>query len=35
MSRPVPASDIHHYKPMFSINEDAWWLHKSARNVKH
>ena len=35
MSRPVQASDIHHYKPMFSINEDAWWLHKTARSIKH
>lgn len=23
----VAAGDIHHYKPIFSINQTAWWLH--------
>ena len=21
------AEDIHHYKPIFSINRTAWWVH--------
>lgn len=28
ISRAVQASVIRHYKPIFSINEDAWWLHR-------
>lgn len=24
----VPASRIHHYKPLYSINESHWWLHR-------
>ena len=27
----VQASVIRHYKPIFSINEDAWWLHRPKR----
>lgn len=23
------ASDIHHYKPIFSLNRSGWWLHKA------
>lgn len=23
----VPALDIYHYKPIFGINEDAWWFY--------
>lgn len=29
INRPVRASDIHHYKPMFALNEEAWWLYES------
>ena len=25
----VPADAIHHYRPVFSINETTWWLHRS------
>jgi predicted transglutaminase-like cysteine proteinase len=28
IKRTVQASAIHHYKPIFSINEDSWWLHR-------
>src|SRR5690242_8916717 len=24
----VPANSIKHYNPVFSINEDGWWLHR-------
>ena len=24
----VPAEIIRHYRPVYSINEDAWWLHR-------
>lgn len=24
----VPAGAIRHYRPIYSINEDAWWLHR-------
>lgn len=27
-SKVVPASAIHHYQPVYSINEDGWWLHR-------
>lgn len=27
ISDVVPATSIHHYKPVYSINEEAWWLH--------
>lgn len=29
----VPASVILHYRPYYSINEDAWWLHEGRRTV--
>jgi predicted transglutaminase-like cysteine proteinase len=32
MNRPMPASAIHHYNPIFSINEEAWWRHMRKRN---
>jgi len=28
VSSVVPASAIHHYKPVYSINENGWWLHR-------
>jgi len=34
IQRTVQASVIRHYKPIFSINEDAWWLHRPRRG-KH
>jgi hypothetical protein len=24
----VPANSIRHYQPVFSINEEGWWLHR-------
>ncbi len=24
----VPASSIHHYRPIYSLNETTWWLHR-------
>jgi predicted transglutaminase-like cysteine proteinase len=24
----VPANSVHHYNPVFSINEPGWWLHR-------
>jgi len=29
IKRMVQASVIHHYQPIFSINEEAWWLHRA------
>jgi predicted transglutaminase-like cysteine proteinase len=29
ISKVVPASSIHHYQPVYSINENGWWLHRS------
>jgi predicted transglutaminase-like cysteine proteinase len=29
ISTVVPASSIHHYQPVYSINEAGWWLHRS------
>ena len=29
--RVVAHSDIRHYKPYFSMNENSWWLHKGFR----
>jgi predicted transglutaminase-like cysteine proteinase len=28
IAQVVPADAIHHYRPIFSINEEAWWLHQ-------
>jgi predicted transglutaminase-like cysteine proteinase len=28
ISRVVPAEIVNHYKPIYSINEHAWWLHR-------
>ena len=28
----VEAKKIRHYKPIYSLNEDAWWRHKPAKN---
>jgi predicted transglutaminase-like cysteine proteinase len=28
ISSVVPASSIHHYQPVYSINENGWWLHR-------
>jgi predicted transglutaminase-like cysteine proteinase len=30
----VQAKVIHHYKPIFSINENAWWLHRAKRRPR-
>ncbi len=27
----VPAETIRHYRPVYSVNETAWWLHRSAK----
>ena len=27
MSRVVPVSQVHHYRPYYSTNETGWWLH--------
>jgi predicted transglutaminase-like cysteine proteinase len=29
ISKVVPASSIHHYQPVYSINENGWWLHRA------
>jgi predicted transglutaminase-like cysteine proteinase len=31
MKNAVKAERISHYKPIFSINQDAWWLHTAPR----
>ena len=28
IKRVIPASSVHHYKPVFSANETTWWLFK-------
>jgi predicted transglutaminase-like cysteine proteinase len=28
ISKVVPANSIHHYQPVYSINENGWWLHR-------
>jgi predicted transglutaminase-like cysteine proteinase len=28
ISRVVPAEVVNHYKPIYSINEHSWWLHR-------
>jgi predicted transglutaminase-like cysteine proteinase len=28
ISRVIPAEIVNHYKPIYSINEHAWWLHR-------
>lgn len=28
VKRVIPASSVHHYKPVFSANETTWWLFK-------
>ncbi len=28
IAQVVPATVIRHYRPIYSINEDAWWLHR-------
>lgn len=30
---PVSADRVSHYKPIFSINRDAWWLHTAPRGT--
>ena len=29
ISTVIPAKAIHHYKPVYSVNENGWWLHRS------
>ena len=29
ISKVVPASTIRHYQPVYSINENGWWLHRN------
>jgi predicted transglutaminase-like cysteine proteinase len=29
ISKVVPATSIRHYQPVYSINENGWWLHRS------
>ena len=30
ISKVVPASTIRHYQPVYSINENGWWLHRNS-----
>jgi predicted transglutaminase-like cysteine proteinase len=32
IKKMTEADDIEHYKPIFSINRTAWWLHNDNRN---
>ncbi len=34
IKKMVEANVIRHYKPIFSINEEAWWLHRSPRRKR-
>jgi predicted transglutaminase-like cysteine proteinase len=31
IKRAMPVEKISHYKPIFSINRDSWWLHTKPR----
>ncbi|MDA0260677.1 MAG: transglutaminase-like cysteine peptidase [Proteobacteria bacterium] len=30
----IKAQTIRHYRPIYSVNEDGWWLHKSPKGKK-
>jgi len=30
ISKVVPATSIRHYRPVYSVNEKGWWLHRFA-----
>jgi predicted transglutaminase-like cysteine proteinase len=30
IQKVVPASSIKHYKPVYSVNDTGWWLHRPA-----
>ena len=34
LSIVVEANKIHHYKPIFSVNETGWWKHKTERKKR-
>jgi predicted transglutaminase-like cysteine proteinase len=34
ISKVAPASSIHHYQPVYSINETGWWLHRNSEPVR-
>jgi predicted transglutaminase-like cysteine proteinase len=34
IKRPVWAAEIRHYRPIYSINEDAWWLHRAKGSMR-
>jgi predicted transglutaminase-like cysteine proteinase len=34
ISKVVPASSIHHYVPVYSINENGWWLHRNGGSIQ-
>lgn len=34
IKQTVDASAIRHYRPIFSINEDAWWLHRPSGQAR-
>jgi predicted transglutaminase-like cysteine proteinase len=31
IKRAVKADSVRHYKPIFSINQNAWWLHTAPK----
>ena len=33
LQRVVPTTVIYHYRPYYSLNEDAWWLHSGHTGV--
>ena len=34
IKRIVPATKVRHYKPIFSLNELGWWLHRPAKKKR-
>lgn len=34
IKRIVPATKVRHYKPIFSLNEEGWWLHRPAKKKR-
>ena len=34
IKRVVPATKIRHYKPIFSLNEEGWWIHRPAKKKR-
>ena len=34
ITRVIDANKVHHYKPIYSLNENGWWRHSRARRAR-